>query len=42
MPASALNKSENNEQKQSKLKNDDNQSKPDIGANIILIGAPGS
>ncbi|CAF3214673.1 unnamed protein product [Rotaria socialis] len=42
MPASAVNKSENNEQKQSTLKNNDNQSKPDIGANIILIGAPGS
>ncbi len=41
--ASLINKtSENNEQKQSTLKNNENQVKSDLGANIVLIGAPGS
>ncbi|CAF2509637.1 unnamed protein product [Rotaria sp. Silwood2] len=42
MPSLSMNKTETPEQKQSPLKNDDNQNKTDLGANIILIGAPGS
>jgi len=40
MPTTTI--SENNEQSQSILKNNDNQIKSDVGANIVLIGAPGS
>jgi len=40
MPTTTI--SENNEQNQSILKNNDNQIKSDVGANIVLIGAPGS
>jgi DNA replication protein DnaC len=40
---SLINKtSENNEQRQSTSKNNENQVKSNLGANIVLIGAPGS
>lgn len=43
MPSSSADiKKETNAEKPSSLKTDLNESKPDIGANIILIGAPGS
>ncbi len=40
MPTTKI--SENNEPSQSILKTNDNQIKSDVGANIVLIGAPGS
>lgn len=42
MPSPSTNKSENIDSNQSTLKHDNNENKPDVGANIILIGAPGS
>ncbi|CAF1098030.1 unnamed protein product [Adineta steineri] len=40
--SSINNRSENDEQIQTIVKNNDSQAKSDIGANIVLIGAPGS
>jgi DNA replication protein DnaC len=40
--SSAIKRNENDEQRQSTLKTNDGQIKSDVGANIVLIGAPGS
>ncbi|CAF0792815.1 unnamed protein product [Rotaria sp. Silwood1] len=42
MASSSMSKTEIHKQKQSTSKDGDNQKKTDLGANIILIGAPGS
>jgi hypothetical protein len=41
-PSSTIKRDENTEQRQPILKSNDTQNKSDIGANIVLIGAPGS